>query len=51
MRTVQDNMETCAQILQDRGCHACLQLTPGNHLQHVPERLEAGINALDGFLS
>ncbi|MDO5708899.1 MAG: alpha/beta hydrolase-fold protein [Coriobacteriales bacterium] len=51
MRTVQDNMEVCAQILQDRGCRACLQLTPGNHLQHVPERLEAGINALDGLLS
>lgn len=50
MRTVQDNMQACAQILQDCGCHVRLQLTPGNHLQHVPERLGAGIDALDGFL-
>lgn len=50
MRTVQDNMQLCANALQDRGCKVHFEVTPGNHFQHVDERLHAGISALDAFL-
>jgi len=51
MRTVQDNMEDCADILRGRGCSVRYVTGPGNHLQFVSERLASGLSALDGFLS
>ncbi|MBQ9007207.1 MAG: alpha/beta hydrolase [Atopobiaceae bacterium] len=50
MRTVQDNMEACTQILRSWGCTTQFELGPGNHFQHVNERFEAGLSALDEFL-
>lgn len=50
MRTVQDNMGACAEILRSRGCDVRFELGPGNHLQHIPERYDAGLTALDEFL-
>lgn len=51
MRTVQENMEACAQILSDHGCEVHYEVTPGNHFQHVDERISKGLSALDEFLS
>lgn len=51
MRTVQDNMETCAAICRARGCAVDVVLGPGNHMQHHTERLAAGLAALDAFLA
>jgi hypothetical protein len=51
MRTVQTNMEACARILQERGCDVRYVTGPCNHLQHVPERFDAGLSALDSFLA
>ena len=51
LKTVQDNMGACADILASAGCETMLNVGPGNHMQHVPERMAAGIAALDGFLS
>lgn len=50
LRTVADNMEACAGILRQRGCEVRYEQGPGNHLQHIPERVAAGITALDAFL-
>jgi predicted alpha/beta superfamily hydrolase len=50
LRTVQDRMETCAEILKERGCEVRYRTSPGNHMQYVPERFAAGIGALDEFL-
>lgn len=51
MRTVQDNMEACAGILRDRGAQVTYVTGPGNHMQHIAERHEAGLSALDAFLT
>jgi predicted alpha/beta superfamily hydrolase len=51
LKTVQDRMEACAAILRERGCQVTYRTGPGNHLQHVPERLDAGLAALDGYLA
>ena len=50
LRTVQDNMEECARILQKAGCEVQYQTSPGNHLQFVAERTKAGLAAIDDFL-
>lgn len=50
LKTVQDRMEECADILRARGCQVDYRTGPGNHLQHIPERLDAGLSAQDGFL-
>ena len=50
LRTVADNMEACAGILRQCGCEVRYEQGPGNHLQHIPERVAAGITALDAFL-
>lgn len=47
MRSVQDNMETCAGLCRERGCTVDVVLSPGNHMQHHTERLAAGLSALD----
>lgn len=51
MRTVQRNMEACADILRARGCEVTYRTGPGNHMSHIPERYAAGIDALEGFLA
>lgn len=51
LKTVQNRMEQCATILQDCGCTVDYRTSPGNHMQHIPERLDAGLTALDGFLT
>ena len=50
LKTVQDRMEQCASILRERGCSVEYRTGPGNHMQHIPERFGAGLNALDRFL-
>lgn len=50
VRTVQDNMEACAQICRERGCRVDFTIGPGNHMQHISERFAAGLAALDAFL-
>ena len=44
-------MEACSGILREHGAKVDFHLGPGNHLQHIPERLGAGLDALDVFLS
>jgi predicted alpha/beta superfamily hydrolase len=51
MRTVQDRMQSCERILRDHGCEVVFVTSPGNHMQHVPERIATGLQALDGFLA
>lgn len=51
MRTVQRCMEACADILQEDGCEVQYVTGPGNHLQYIPERYDAGLSALDSFLT
>ena len=50
MRTVQKRMEECVELLRRRGCSVDFVLGPGNHLQHIPERYEVGLRALDKAL-
>ena len=50
MRTVQDDMEACAQVCRERGCEVDVTVGPGNHMQHHTERLAAGLATLDAFL-
>ena len=51
LKTVQERMEACADILRERGCAVDYRTGPGNHLQHIPERVDAGLTALDDFLA
>ena len=51
LKTVQDRMEACAEILRERGCAVDFRLGPGNHMQRVTERFDAGLTALDAFLA
>ena len=48
---VQDNMQDCVRILETRGCTVRYQTGPGGHLQFVSERFDAGLGALDEWLS
>ena len=50
MRTVQKRMEECVELLRHCGCTVDFVLGPGNHLQHIPERYEVGLRALDKAL-
>ncbi len=49
MRSVQDDLEACADILRGSGCAVDLVVGPGNHMQHHTERLAAGLKALDAW--
>ena len=49
MRSVQDDLEACADILRASGCAVDLVVGPGNHMQHHTERLSAGLKALDAW--
>lgn len=51
MRGAQDRMEECAHILVTHGCSVTFRTGPGNHFQHVTERISAGLDALDEALS
>ena len=51
MRTVQDDMNACAEILRDRSCAVDVSLGPGNHMQHHRARFDEGIAALEAHLS
>lgn len=51
LKTVQDRMEACAEILQDCGCEVTYRTGPGNHFQNIPQRFEAGLGALDEFVN
>ena len=48
-RHVEEDLAACAEILRARGCKVDVSLGPGNHMQHVGERLAAGLAALDAF--
>ena len=51
LKTVQDCMEQCASILRGDSCQVVFRTGPGNHMQHVNERLSAGLHELDAFLN
>ena len=50
-RHVEEDLAACAEILRAHGCRVDVALGPGNHMQHVTERLAAGLAALDAFLA
>ena len=50
-RHVEEDLSACAEILHDRGCEVDVALGPGSHMQHVTERLAAGLAALDATLA
>lgn len=50
-RHVEEDLAACAEILRAHGCRVEVALGPGNHMQHVTERLAAGLAALDAFLA
>ena len=50
-RHVEDDLAACAEILRDRGCEVDVALGPGSHMQHVTERLAAGLASLDAILT
>lgn len=50
-RHVEEDLDACVEILRAHGCAVDVALGPGNHMQHVAERLAAGLTALDAFLA
>lgn len=50
-KSVEEGMLACAEALRRDGCQADVSVGPGNHFQHVPERYEAGLAALDRALA
>ena len=50
-RHVEEDLAACAEILRAHGCGVDVALGPGSHMQHVIERLAAGLTALDAFLA
>ena len=50
-RHVEDDLAACAEILRGRGCEVDVAFGPGSHMQHVTERLAAGLDALDAILT
>ena len=50
-RCVEDNMHASADLLRAAGCQVDTAVGPGNHMQHIPERFEAALRALDAFCS
>ena len=51
LRTVQDKMGECADILRSHGYEVRFEPGPGDHFHYQRERYEAGLSALEGFLS
>jgi predicted alpha/beta superfamily hydrolase len=50
LHTVEDNTRRSADLLEEHGVDVILSIGPGSHIQHVEERLQAGLVALDGWL-
>ena len=50
-RHVEEDLAACTEIFRAHGCRVDVALGPGSHMQHVTERLAAGLAALDGFLA
>ena len=50
-RHVEEDLAACAEILRDCGCEVGVALGPGSHMQHVTERLAAGLVSLDAVLT
>ncbi len=50
MRSVQKRMTECVELLRERGCNVDFVLGPGTHLERIPERVSAGLTALDAVL-
>lgn len=46
-RHVEGDLAACADILREHGCGVDVSLGPGGHMQHVEERLAAGLAWLD----
>lgn len=51
LKTVQNCTEACTDTLRTHGCSVDFRTGPGNHLQHIPERFDAGLTALDEALA
>ena len=49
-RHVEEDLAACAGVLRTQGCEVDMVLGPGSHMQHVSERLAAGLSALDAIL-
>ncbi len=50
-RHVEEDLAACADVLRTRERQVEVALGPGSHMQHVTERLAAGLAALDAFLA
>ncbi len=50
-RHVEEDLAACVEILRAHGCRVGVTLGPGSHMQHVTERLSAGLAALDSVLT
>lgn len=50
LRTVQDNMGQCAEMLRGLGCTVDFEVGPGDHMHHHLERFARGLGALDAWL-
>ena len=46
-RHVEEDLASCADILREHGCRVDVTLGPGNHMQHLAERIATGLSALD----
>lgn len=51
LRTVEDNMAACADMLREHGCEVEYVVGPGTHFQHERERIDAAILALSHHLA
>lgn len=51
LHTVQDNTERTAYLLTKKGVHVTFELNPGNHYQHVEERMRKGFCALERYFT
>lgn len=49
MRRVEEATRQTAQLLKAKGCRVAYAPGPGNHFQHIDERLAAGIQGLASF--
>lgn len=49
MRTVEEATRLTEELLVAKGCATAYAPGPGNHFEHVPERLQNGVQALAGF--
>lgn len=49
-RCVEDSMHASAELLHAAGCRVYTSVGPGNHMQHIPERFDEALKAVDTFL-